>query len=92
MAVCADNKINVIERLFFLLFGNCRKHCGKWQKFWFPAFYPFLIMFEKSSFIVRDCVVKDYLSIFSFALVFSVFCCYRLLSKHFLPSFGIFCL
>ena len=57
----ADNKINVTEKLKFVL-GKGKKHFEKRRKCWLPAFSPFPTMFSKVfSFRViksRDCVVK----------------------------------
>ena len=57
----ADNKINVTEKLKFVL-GRMEKHHGKRRKCWLPAFSPFPIMFSKDLFVrvvkSRDCVLK----------------------------------
>ena len=45
----ADNKINVTEKLKFVL-EKGRKHCGKRRKCWLPAPSPFSTMFSKASF------------------------------------------
>ena len=57
----ADDKINVIKKLKFLL--ESRKHCGRRRKCWLPAFSPLSTMFSKALICraakTTDCMGKD---------------------------------
>ena len=59
----ADAKLNLAEKLKFVLGRVEKKHCGKRRKCWLPAFSPFPTMVSKGFFpsVVkgRDCVVKS---------------------------------
>ena len=63
----ADNKINLkcCNLITEILFGKGRKYCGKREKCWLPAFFPFPTMFSKGFFFrvvtSPDCVVKCYI-------------------------------
>ena len=60
MKAFADDKINVTEKLKFLLEnGKHRKHCGKKRKCWLPAFSPVPTMFSKG-FLYRVLKSQDY--------------------------------
>ena len=58
----ADDKLNAIEKLKFVLEWVEGKHCRKRRKCWFPGFSPFSTMFLKGLFLwvveSQDCVVK----------------------------------
>ena len=62
MEAFADNKINVTEKLKFLL-KQVENIVGKGEKCWLPAFSPFLTVFSKVFFSKviksRHCVVKS---------------------------------
>ena len=70
----ADDKINVIEKLKFVL-GRVKKHGGKRRKCWWPAFSPSPTMFSKGFLhrVIRshDSVVELTLLLYNKILAFS---------------------